>query len=101
MKKAKFALKCAGTLAVTGICAAALFSAGSGAAAEGSDTSRVTTKKIQPHTLMINEENADAPKKEITAMEAPDFEETIKKMRRLSPEEIDEMYERFKNDIAE
>lgn len=34
-------------------------------------------------------------------MEAPDFEETIEKMRRLTPEEIDEMYERFKNEIPE
>lgn len=101
MKKTKFALKCAGTLAVTGVCTAALFAAGSGAAAKGSDSSRVTTEKIQPNTRMINEENACVPKKEIAAMEAPDFEETIEKMRRLTPEEIDEMYERFKNDITE
>lgn len=54
MKKTKFALKCAGTLAVTGVCAAALFAAGSGAAAKGSDSSRVTIEKIHPYTLMIN-----------------------------------------------
>lgn len=101
MKKTKFALKCAGTFAVTGVCAASLFLAGSGTAAEGSDTSRVTVKEIQPYKQMINEENAVATKKEITAMEAPDFEETVKKMRRLSPEEIDEMYERFKSEIPE
>lgn len=100
MKKTKFALKCAGTLAVTGVCAAALFAAGSGVAV-WSDTSRVTTEKIQPYTRMINEENACAPKKEIAAMEAPDFEETIEKMRRLTHEEIYEMYERFKNEISE
>ena len=108
MKKAKFALKCAGTLAVTGVCAGGIL-IGSSLIGATSDASardmanraeQYTVKKIQPYKQTSNEENACALKKEITAMEAPDFEETIEKMRRLTPEEIDEMYERFKNDIT-
>ena len=34
----------------------------------------------------------------IFAMESPDFQETIERMRQLSPEEIDNMYERFKQE---
>lgn len=42
-------------------------------------------------------ETADENDKGIFAMESPDFQETIEKMRQLTPEEIDDMFERFKN----
>ncbi|MDE7231397.1 MAG: M56 family metallopeptidase [Oscillospiraceae bacterium] len=53
-------------------------------------------RRYDPNVFENADENADEG---IFAMESPDFQETIEKMRQLSPDEIDDMYERFKNEM--
>lgn len=39
--------------------------------------------------------------KSIASMESPDFQETIERMRQLGSDEIDDMYEQFKNEMED
>ena len=113
MKVAKVALKCFATLAVTGLLAVGvLWGCGMidqttashadnreyAAATEFDNTPNSVSeiRQYEPNALDTADENDD---KGIGAMESPTFQEIIDKMRQLSADEIDDMYEQFKNEM--
>lgn len=119
MKISKIALECLFSLAVTGVLAVVVllgllgseFVNGRTKAKDmdyaqrssvvSAEYSLDTVCEIQPYDQNLFENKSTNSDEGIMAMECPGFQETVEKMRQLTPEEIHDMYEYYKNKTAE
>ena len=116
MKITKIALECLCTLVVTGVLVVVVLLGSAFAndgmktngkdcaqrsAAMSADCSLDKVCEIQPYDQNVWENKNTNSEEGIMAMESPDFQECIESMRQLTPEEIDDMYEYYKNKATE